>query len=125
MSIDADPRSPVLLRRLLLVGASVMLGTACGAPGSAEEGSDLATLTEPGEVGYCAPPAVAREVLVTRPSDGEEPIDDVNWFARPVPHAGDDRIIAFASHDQNYLYNLTAGSRVPIPDRSDAVADPR
>ena len=124
MPHDSDPRSTVLLPRLLFVGVLAMLGTACGAQSSADEGSDLAGLTEAGEPGYCAPPAVAREVLVTRPSDEEQPIDDVNWFARPVPHAGDDRIIAFASHDQNYLYNLTDGSRVPIPDRSDAVATP-
>ncbi|MDA1102247.1 MAG: hypothetical protein O2956_01435, partial [Gemmatimonadetes bacterium] len=35
-----------------------------------------------------------------------------------------DWIIAFASHNQNYLYNLTTDQRVQIPDRSDAVATP-
>ncbi len=73
---------------------------------------------------YCELPAISAEVLETRPSAAEPPIDDVNWFARPVPHAGDDRIVAFASHDQNYLYNLTTGARVRVPDRSDAVATP-
>ena len=58
------------------------------------------------------------------PADSEAPIDDVNWFARPVPHDGDDWIVAFASHDQNYLYNVSTDRRVPIPDRSDAVATP-
>ncbi len=48
----------------------------------------------------------------------------MNWFARPVPHDGEDWIIAFASHDQNYLYNLSTDRRVRIPDRSDAVATP-
>ena len=32
--------------------------------------------------------------------------------------------MAFASHDQNYLYDLTRGRRVKIPDKSDAVATP-
>ena len=59
-----------------------------------------------------------------RPGADEAPVDDVNWFARPVRHDGTDRIVAFASHNQNYLYNLTAGVRVRIPDRSDAVATP-
>ena len=48
----------------------------------------------------------------------------MNWFARPVPHAGDDWIVAFASHNQNYLYNLTKGRRIRVPDRSDAVSTP-
>ena len=73
---------------------------------------------------YCALPPVASPVLVTRPAPGEDPIDDVNWFARPVPHAGPEWLIAFASHDQNYLYDLTNGRRIRIPDRSDAVATP-
>jgi hypothetical protein len=61
---------------------------------------------------------------VERPGPGEDPVDDVNWFARPVPNESGDWIIAFASHSQNYLYNLTQGTRVKIPDRSDAVATP-
>jgi hypothetical protein len=73
---------------------------------------------------YCAVPEFALEVLAERPGPEARPIDDVNWFARPVPHDGDDWIIAFASHDQNYIYNLTTDRRVQIPDRSDAVATP-
>ena len=73
---------------------------------------------------YCALPDLGLEVLADRPGPDAAPVDDVNWFARPVPHTGDDWIIAFASHDQNYIYNLTTDTRVKIPDRSDAVATP-
>src|SRR5262249_17730981 len=45
-------------------------------------------------------------------------------FARPVPHPGGHKVVAFASHNLNYLYDLTAGRRIRIPDRSDAVATP-
>jgi hypothetical protein len=51
-------------------------------------------------------------------------VDDVNWFARPVPNPDGRYIVGFASHDQNYLYDLTRGRRVKIPDKSDAVATP-
>ncbi len=73
---------------------------------------------------YCAVPDFDLDVLAHVPGPGSTPVDDVNWFARPVPHDGDDWIIAFASHDQNYLYNLSEDRRVMIPDRSDAVATP-
>ena len=59
-----------------------------------------------------------------RPAANEPVIDDVNWFARPVPNPQGHWIIGFASHNENYLYNLTTGRRVRIPDRSDAVATP-
>ena len=61
---------------------------------------------------------------MVRPAAGEPPLDDVNWFARPVPNAKGDWIVAVASHNLNYLYNLTTGVRVRIPDKSDAVATP-
>ncbi|MDH3733006.1 MAG: hypothetical protein OEU54_05705 [Gemmatimonadota bacterium] len=77
-----------------------------------------------GPVDYCEVPAFGSDVIAARPAEGDAPVDDVNWFARPVPHEGDDRILGFASHDQNYLYNITTGVRVRIPDRSDAVATP-
>jgi len=65
-------------------------------------------------------------VLLTRPQADEAMpyINDVNWFARPVPNPNNDFVIAFASHNQNYLYNLSSGKRVAIPDTSDAVATP-
>jgi len=44
------------------------------------------------------------------------------WFASPLPNG--DWIVGFASHNQNYLYNLTTGNKIKIPDRSDAVATP-
>lgn len=69
-------------------------------------------------------PEVGVDVLALRPADGESPVDDVNWFARPVPHGGEEWIVAFARHDQNHLYDLPHGTRVRIPDRSDAVATP-
>jgi len=62
--------------------------------------------------------------LLVRPGPGEEPIEDINWFARPVPNPDGHWIVGYAMHDQNYLYDLTAGKRVRIPDKSDAVATP-
>ena len=72
---------------------------------------------------YCRVATPGTEVVVQRPASTEEPIDDVNWFARPVPVTGR-YIVGFASHDQNYLYDLTNGRRVKMPDKSDAVATP-
>ncbi len=73
---------------------------------------------------YCAVETPGARVEIVRPGDDEPPIDDVNWFARPVPNVEGDLIIGFASHDENYLYNLTRGARIRIPDASDAVATP-
>lgn len=73
--------------------------------------------------GYCDVEA-AHDTLLVRPGPGERPIDDVNWFARPVPNADGHWIVGYAMHDQNYLYDLTTGKRVRIPDKSDAVATP-
>ena len=74
--------------------------------------------------GYCDVVTNNDHVLVTRPGRDEAPIDDVNWFARPVPNPHGDWIIGYAMHDLNYLYNLSTGARVRIPDKSDAVATP-
>jgi len=73
---------------------------------------------------YCAIEDDGARIEVVRPAAGEPIIDDVNWFARPVPNGAGDWIIGFASHNENYLYNLSTGVRVRIPDRSDAVATP-
>jgi hypothetical protein len=73
---------------------------------------------------YCRVATPGTEVVAQRPTSAEDPIDDVNWFARPVPMTDGRHIVAFASHDQNYLYDLTRGRRVKIPDKSDAVATP-
>jgi hypothetical protein len=91
--------------------------------------ADVAPETEPlaifaGSSDYCALADFDVEVLTRVPGPTGEAIDDVNWFARPVPHDGDDWIVGFASHDQNYLYNLSTDRRIAIPDRSDAVATP-
>ncbi len=75
-------------------------------------------------VDYCNVETAGARVEMVRPSSSETPVDDVNWFARPVPNDAADWIIAFASHEQNYLYNLSTGRRIKIPDRSDAVATP-
>lgn len=66
----------------------------------------------------------AHDVLLVRPNRDEQPIEDINWFARPVPNADGHWIVGYAMHDQNYLYDLTDGKRVRIPDKSDAVATP-
>ncbi len=73
---------------------------------------------------YCTVETPASTVKMVRPAEGDPPLDDVNWFARPVPNAKGDWIVAVASHNLNYLYNLTTGVRVRIPDKSDAVATP-
>src|SRR5262245_59370313 len=73
---------------------------------------------------YCRVATPGTELVVERPSSTEDPVDDVNWFARPVPNPAGRHIVGFASHDQNYLYDLTRGRRVTIPDKSDAVATP-
>ncbi|MGH9319788.1 MAG: hypothetical protein ACRD3V_07845 [Vicinamibacteria bacterium] len=77
----------------------------------------------PGE-DYCNVASEGTKVLAMRPADDEPPVDDVNWFARPVPNPDGRWIVGFASHDQNYLYDLSRGRRIRIPDRSDAVATP-
>jgi len=73
---------------------------------------------------YCRIGTPGARVKMVRPGPGDAAIDDVNWFARPVPNREGNWIIAFASHDQNYLYDLTNGNRIRIPDKSDAVATP-
>jgi hypothetical protein len=84
----------------------------------------MAHATPDGSKEYCSVETAGARVEVVRPSANEPPVDDVNWFARPVPNDAGDWIIAFASHEQNYLYNLSTGRRIKIPDRSDAVATP-
>lgn len=84
-----------------------------------------AVAAAPGDLpAFCAIESRGANVLVSRPAAGDPPLDDVNWFARPVPNPRGDRIVAVASHDLNYLYNLTTGRRIRIPDKSDAVATP-
>lgn len=80
-------------------------------------------LAEDESPGYCDIEA-AHNTLLVRPGPGEDPIDDINWFARPQPNPDGHWIVGYAMHDQNYLYDLTTGKRVAIPDRSDAVATP-
>ena len=100
---------------------------ACGSAedeAGADAGPGVPLSIAEGSADFCALPPFQLDVLAKVPGPDAAPIDDVNWFARPVPHAGEDWIIAFASHDQNYLYNLSTDRRVSIPDRSDAVATP-
>ena len=88
--------------------------------------SEVATGADAWPVDVCAIESAGTRVEIVRPDEaaGDSPIDDVNWFARPVPNADDHWIVAFASGNQNYLYDLTSGARIKIPDRSDAVATP-
>ena len=85
--------------------------------------SSTSSLAQGDTPGYCDIEA-AHNTLLVRPGPGEKPIDDINWFARPVPNPDGDWIVGYAMHDLNYLYNLTTGERIRIPDRSDAVATP-
>jgi hypothetical protein len=107
-------RTPLLV---VLASGAVSLGaTAPSAP---------ALPAAPGDPPpFCAIETPGAKVDVVRPVAGDPPLDDVNWFARPVPNPRGDRIVAVASHDLNYLYNLTTGRRIRIPDKSDAVATP-
>ena len=73
---------------------------------------------------YCAVETSGTTVEMVRPRPDEPPIDDVNWFARPVPNPRGHWIVGYASHNLNYLYDLTTGDRVRVPDASDAVATP-
>jgi hypothetical protein len=75
---------------------------------------------------YCAVDTAGARLALVRPQPGDPmpTIDDVNWFARSVPNASGHWIVAYASHNLNYLYDLTTGARVRIPDQSDAVATP-
>lgn len=106
------------------IGVLALLGWLASCGGEAADVERSLAVLAAQDPDYCALPETALEVLATRPGEDRPPVDDVNWFARPVPHAGDDWIIGFASHDQNYMYNLTTDRRVRIPDRSDAVATP-
>lgn len=108
---------------MLLVTSWVWGAGACAeAPEAMPGAPEMQAASAQGD--YCALSPVASPLLANRPAPGEPPIDDVNWFARPVPHDGPEWLIAFASHAQNYLYDLTNGRRIMIPDRSDAVATP-
>jgi hypothetical protein len=79
--------------------------------------------TQAATPGYCEVEP-AHNTLVVRPGPGESAISDINWFARPVPNPDGHWMVGYAMHDQNYLYDLTTGKRVRIPDKSDAVATP-
>jgi hypothetical protein len=96
---------------ILIAGLSIFASVASGGESPPDEE-------------YCRVETEGANVLVRRPANDEPAVDDVNWFARPVPNPEGRWIVGFASHDQNYLYDLTRGRRVRIPDRSDAVATP-
>ena len=102
--------------RTLLLSASILTAiTACqpSVDGSPTDAVD-----------YCNVTSSGARIEVVRPGPDEPPIDDINWFARPLPNERGEWIVGFASHNQNYLYNLTTGRKIKIPDRSDAVATP-
>ncbi len=103
------------MKRTLTAGFLSGLAILASSAASSSEGSDEE---------YCQVESEGTSVLVRRPADDEPEVDDVNWFARPVPNPEGRYIVGFASHDQNYLYDLSRGRRIRIPDRSDAVATP-
>jgi hypothetical protein len=107
--------------RILFSVVAVVIAPA-GQPTDASQRASHAPPAMAAAADICTIDGAAAEL--TRPAEGEAVIDDVNWFARPVPNSLGHRIVAFASHNENYLYNLTTGARVRIPDRSDAVATP-
>jgi hypothetical protein len=78
----------------------------------------------PPSMAMCKVQTAGTKVDIVRPAADEAPIDDLNWFARPVPNREGRTIVAYASHDLNYLYDLSSGRRTRIPDKSDAVATP-
>jgi hypothetical protein len=86
--------------------------------------STTATAQNVGTPSFCRVATPGTELVVERPSSSENPVDDLNWFARPVPNPDGRYIVGFASHDQNYLYDLSRGRRIRIPDKSDAVGTP-
>lgn len=88
------------------------------------DAGQLTAVSSPSAPDYCRIETEGAKVEMARPAMGEPDIDDVNWFARPVPNPQGHWIIGFASHNLNYLYDLTTGRRIRIPDRSDAVATP-
>ena len=102
---------------IALVAAGLALGVTVAAQSSA-------ALENAADAPYCAVETAGVHVELTRPGPDDPPVDDVNWFARPVPNPQGHRIVGYASHDLNYLYDLTTGRQVRIPDRSDAVATP-
>jgi hypothetical protein len=95
----------------LAAGFSIFLSAASGGEAPPDEA-------------YCRVDSEGTKVLVQRPAEDEPAVDDVNWFARPVPNPDGRWIVGFASHDQNYLYDLSRGRRIRIPDKSDAVTTP-
>jgi hypothetical protein len=84
----------------------------------------VGALAAPADLPYCSVATPGASVEVVRPGPDEPALDDVNWFARPVPNPKGQRIVAVATHNVNYLYNLTTGTRIRIPDKADAVATP-
>ncbi len=106
---SSEEKRPFL--RVTVVALSVMVG-----------GGPNAMLAS--EAPFCRIESPGSKVVLVRPGPKDAPIDDVNWFARPVPNPQQHRIIGYASHDLNYLYDLTTGDRIRIPDKSDAVATP-
>lgn len=108
-------------RAVALAMAVLVLGFASAGGGhSRGEGRGAARAA----ADYCAIESPGTAVEIVRPGPAEAAVDDVNWFARPVPNPQGRRIVAFASHNANYLYDLSGQRRVRIPDRADAVATP-
>ena len=105
----------------------ILLAIALTGIGTVMSSTSTALATQSGTSrAYCEVETAGTTVDVMRPQPSDDPpvIDDVNWFARPVPNPDGHWIVAYGSHNLNYLYDLTSGTQVRIPDESDAVATP-
>ena len=84
-----------------------MMGLAAVAAIAAAASASPPALTgQPGELAdYCAveTPGTTVEMVRPQPTDDPPVIDDVNWFARPVPNPDGHWMVAYANHNLNYL----------------------
>jgi hypothetical protein len=104
---------------LALMGASAGCRTSGPDSSQLQSGNPLAA-TPP----YCLVEKDGAQVEMVRPHDTEAKLTSVNWLAQPVPDAKGHRVVGVTSLGKNQLYDLTAGKRLRIPGKSDAVATP-
>ncbi|MDA1104832.1 MAG: hypothetical protein O2956_14695, partial [Gemmatimonadetes bacterium] len=91
-SVHAALASLSVRRLIWIFGVGILASCQADAPPELEA---LIPALAMGSDDYCAVSDLAVDVLADRPGADAPPVDDVNWFARPVPHDGTDWIIAF------------------------------